>query len=102
MASWNGTLSAICERNPPITGCDVSFDIGLNKQLNEQSTAILYQRHGRLYWASSSEKKNIHAGTIPGGGPHFVRVMGRLRGIDPPFSRHWEKISILDPPFLGF
>ena len=22
---------------------------------------------------------------------HYVRVMGRLRGIDPPFSRHWEK-----------
>ena len=25
--------------------------------------------------------------------------MGRLRGIDPPFSRHWKKILILDPPF---
>ena len=35
----------------------------------------------------------------PGGGTHYVRVMGRLRGIDPPFSRHWKKISILDPPF---
>ena len=34
-----------------------------------------------------------------GGGTHYVRVVGRLRGIDPPFSRHWEKISILDPPF---
>ena len=33
------------------------------------------------------------------GGTHYVRVMGRLRGIDPPFSRHWKKISILDPPF---
>ena len=26
------------------------------------------------------------------GGTHYVRVMGRFRGIDPPFSRHWEKI----------
>ena len=38
---------------------------------------------------------------IPGGGTHYVRVMGRLRGIDPPFSRHWKKISILDPLFQG-
>ena len=28
----------------------------------------------------------------PGGGTRYVKVMGRLRGIDPPFSRHWEKI----------
>ena len=34
-----------------------------------------------------------------GGGIHYVRVMGRLRSIDPHFSRHWEKISNLDPPF---
>ena len=34
-----------------------------------------------------------------GGGTHYVRVMGRLCGIDPPFSRHWKKFSILDPPF---
>ena len=33
------------------------------------------------------------------GGTHYVRVMGRLRGIDPPFSRHWKKISILENPF---
>ena len=33
-----------------------------------------------------------------GGDTHYVRVMGRLRGIDPPFSRHWKKISILDTP----
>ena len=37
--------------------------------------------------------------TPGGGGTHYVRVMGRLRGIDPPFSRHWKKILILDPPF---
>ena len=34
-----------------------------------------------------------------GGGTHYVRVMGRLRGIDPPFFKALEKISILDPPF---
>ena len=28
----------------------------------------------------------------PGGGTRYVKVRGRLRGIDPPFSRHWEKI----------
>ena len=33
-----------------------------------------------------------------GGGTHYVRVMGRLRGIGPPFF-NWKKISILDPPF---
>ena len=27
-----------------------------------------------------------------GGGTRYVKVMGRLRGIDPPFSRHWEKM----------
>ena len=55
---------------------------------------------------------------IVGGGVliMYVRVMGRLRSIDPPFSRHQEKILIfrlpfsrclwklliLDPLFLGF
>ena len=36
-----------------------------------------------------------------GGGTHYVRVMGRLHGIDPTFSRHWEKLQILDPLFQG-
>ena len=32
-----------------------------------------------------------------GGGTHYVRVMGRFRGIQPPFSRHWEKYRYLTP-----
>ena len=28
--------------------------------------------------------------TLGGRGTHYVRVTARLRGIDPPFSRHWE------------
>ena len=31
------------------------------------------------------------------GGTHYVRVMGRFRGIQPPFSRHWEKYRYLTP-----
>ena len=31
-------------------------------------------------------------GVIPGGGTPSVKLVGRLRGFDPPFSRHWEKI----------
>ena len=31
---------------------------------------------------------------------HYVRVMGRLRGIDPPFSRHWKKNLDFRPPFF--
>ena len=27
-----------------------------------------------------------------GGGTPSVKLVGRLRGFDPPFSRHWEKI----------
>ena len=34
----------------------------------------------------------VHVSNGPGGGTRYVKVMGRLRGIDPPFSRHWEKI----------
>ena len=34
----------------------------------------------------------IPSSCTPGGGTRYVKVMGRLRGIDPPFSRHWEKI----------
>ena len=30
----------------------------------------------------------------------YVKVMGRLRGIDPPFSRHWEKNIDFRPPFF--
>ena len=37
---------------------------------------------------------------IPGGGTRYVKVMGRLRGIDPPFSRHWEKNIDFRPPFF--
>ena len=29
---------------------------------------------------------------MPGGGTPSVKLVGRLRGFDPPFSRHWEKI----------
>ena len=36
----------------------------------------------------------------PGGGTRYVKVMGRLRGIDPPFSRHWEKNIDFRPPFF--
>ena len=35
-----------------------------------------------------------------GGGTHYLRVMGRLRGMDPPFSRHWKKNLDFRPPFF--
>ena len=46
-------------------------------------------------------KKSPHP-THPGG-THCVRVMGRLRGIDPPpFFKELGKILISDPPFYDF
>ena len=35
-----------------------------------------------------------------GGGTHYVRVMGRLRGIDPPFFKALEKNLDFRPPFF--
>ena len=42
----------------------------------------LSQTHKDMSFGDTS-----HRAHSPGGGTHFVRVMGRLRGIDPPFSR---------------
>ena len=47
--------------------------------------------------------KAVHKRYACGGGTHYVKVMGRLRGIDPPFSRYWERCRRnidLDLPFF--
>ena len=38
-------------------------------------------------------------GVLTPEGTHYVKMMGRLRGIDPPFSRHWEMLDT-PPPFF--
>ena len=37
--------------------------------------------------------------TLVTGGTHYVKVMDRLLGIEPPFSWHWEKNFDFRPPF---
>ena len=54
-----------------------------------------------LHMASLGQKKLILM-TRPwagGGGTHYVRVIGRLRGIDPPFFKTLGKNIDFRPPF---
>ena len=60
---------------------------------------LFHSPRAQTYWAGIC----LLLGLCPGGGgggTHYVRVMGRLRGIDPPFFKALEKNLDFRPPFF--